>query len=946
MSVDRADFGAFFAAVRAGQQPFRWQERLVDHLLATGRWPDQLVAPTGAGKTSVIDVHVFAVALMAAGHPVRVPRRLALVVDRRALVDDQHEHATAIADLLATARDDRTVLARVAAALDSLRTGQAEPTASPLTVALLRGGAPPSRSWLDEPTGAAVLCATPDMWGSRLLLAGYGSRTQARPREAGLLAYDTVAVVDEAHLSRQLVTTARRVAELAAVADEPLGVPVLQVVETTATPHADAGVAVGVEADDLAVDAPLRQRLTTPKPVTLRPIPNWPIPKTGPAFKAGVAALADEAVRLREAVRSGDAHGTTVGCFVNSVAVAAAVATELRARDLKVELICGRLRPYDVDRLRPPASTLLSLAGDPTVDVLVSTQSLEVGVDLDLAAAVTELAPGGALAQRAGRVNRLGVRPVTEISVLVPADELPDAAQSGPYQRDDLAAALTWLAGRAVDPAGLAPWALRDPRPPAPELRRDLLQRLELAQAWQLARTSDDLAAAQDDLDLWLSDDLDAADHEFGVVVRRALPADISDAVKLIEALPPRPYEVFPVSIKAATRIRDRLKELAEAAAKAGPDPVPVPMLVRPTDPAPRPLTDGERIRPGDLLVLDDATALFTSKVVDPDGTERVDDVLDALADPKPGQVVLRIERDTAAHRRFLDAVAATVVDQDDPDTPEAAELEPMEAAQLLRVHRDAVTPRPMVVAAAALLDRPESERAGAEVIPHWQESDDGKPELARLIVVDLRKATVDDELRQTWTPRRRKVLLSQHAHAVAQRAETVAGRLGLAPELVQVLRLAGLHHDDGKADEWFQRWLNADPKQPEPLAKSGVRDARIIRRLRQKSGLPTGWRHEQLSVVSAWCALSSQDSAVQDDASLELIVRLVGTSHGHGRHGFPHTAGQLVGDTDATAVDLFDEGRWDELIERTHRRWGVWGCAYLEALLRAADGQVSAEGS
>ncbi|MFY1699605.1 hypothetical protein [Solwaraspora sp. WMMA2101] len=390
MSVDRADFGAFFAAVRGGQQPFRWQERLLDHLLTTGRWPDQLVAPTGAGKTSVIDVQVFAVALMAAGHPVRVPRRLALVVDRRALVDDQHHHATATADLLAAARgDSRTVLARVAAALDSLRTGQADPTASPLSVALLRGGAPPSRSWLDEPTGAAVLCATPDMWGSRLLLAGYGSRAQARPREAGLLAYDTVAVVDEAHLSRQLVTTARRVAELAAVVDEPLGVPVLQVVETTATPHADAGVAVGVEADDLAVDAPLRQRLTTPKPVTLVSVPTWPIPKTGPTFKAGVAALADEAARLHRA------YGATVGCFVNSVAVAAAVDAELRARDLKVELICGRLRPYDVDRLRPPASTLLTLGGDPTVDVLVSTQSLEVGVDLDLAAAVTELAPGG-----------------------------------------------------------------------------------------------------------------------------------------------------------------------------------------------------------------------------------------------------------------------------------------------------------------------------------------------------------------------------------------------------------------------------------------------------------------------------------------------------------------------------------------------------------------------
>ncbi|WP_434739326.1 type I-G CRISPR-associated helicase/endonuclease Cas3g [Micromonospora sp. SH-82] len=911
MSLDRTDFGAFFAAVRGGHRPFRWQERLLDHILGTGRWPDQLVAPTGAGKTSVIDVHVFAVALMAAGHPVRVPRRLALVVDRRALVDDQHEHARSVARHLAQARGDLTVLARVRAALESLRVGRPDPAAA-LSTALLRGGAPPSRAWLDDPAGCAVLCATPDMWGSRLLLSGYGSRPQAWPREAGLLAYDTVVVIDEAHLSQQLVTTARRVAELAVIADRPLDVPALQVVETTATPRVDAGVAVGVDADDLAVDEALWQRLTAPKPLTLLPLASWPIPSTGPARKAGVTALADEAVRLREA------YGPTVGCFVNSVPVAAAVAEELRTRGMATELICGRLRPHDVARLRPPASTLLTIGGDPQVDVLVSTQSLEVGVDLDLAAAVTELAPGGALAQRAGRVNRLGRR-ATEVSVVVPAADLPPGARSGPYQPDDLTAAHTWLLQRqSGDQAGLAPWAIRDPRPPVPALRRDLLQRLELAQTWHLARTSDDLAADQDDLDLWLSDDLDEPDHEIGLVVRRALPATEPDAVRLIEKLPPRPYEVFPVSIRKATLIRGRLK--------------PGSVLVRPGDDAPRPLIDDDRLRPGDQIVIDDTTALFTAGVPDPDGTQRVDDVLDALDAPEPGEVVLRTERDTAAHRRFLDAVA---------DAVDPAEPDPIEIARLLRVHRTELTPQPMVAAAADLLDRPAKERAEAEVTLHWQDPDDDRPELVRMIVVDLRRATIDAELRQTWTPRRRPVPLRQHADAVADRAATVADRLGLPADLVEALRLAGLHHDDGKADDRFQRSLRDGPAPIEPLAKSGVRDIRTIRRLRTASGLPTGWRHEQLSVTRAWPALSALD-----DDSRELVARLVGTSHGHGRHGFPHTSGQLVDTADEITTTLFDEGLWDELIERTHTRWGVWGCAYLEALLRAADGQVSAEGS
>lgn len=81
-----------------------------------------------------------------------------------------------------------------------------------------------------------------------------------------------------------------------------------------------------------------------------------------------------------------------------------------------------------------------------------------------------------------------------------------------------------------------------------------------------------------------------------------------------------------------------------------------------------------------------------------------------------------------------------------------------------------------------------------------------------------------------------------------------------------------------------------------------------------------------------------------------ELTLRLVGTSHGHGRTVFPHASASLADPSDsadwrALAADLFDWGGWDELIERTHIRYGVWGCAYLEAVLRGADCQISEEG-
>jgi CRISPR-associated endonuclease/helicase Cas3 len=186
MILTADQFPEFFAKIHGDDhRPFGWQQRLLAQVL-TGRWPERIDAPTGAGKTAVIDVHVFAVALMAAGAaPARVPRRLALVVDRRTLVDDQYEHTRRLAELLVGASGDG-VLAQVATALRTLR--ESKGNGEPLVIGSLRGGLPPSRAWRDDPTACTVLHATPDMWGSRLLLRGYGASRHARPREAGLLA--------------------------------------------------------------------------------------------------------------------------------------------------------------------------------------------------------------------------------------------------------------------------------------------------------------------------------------------------------------------------------------------------------------------------------------------------------------------------------------------------------------------------------------------------------------------------------------------------------------------------------------------------------------------------------------------------------------------------------------------------------------------------------------
>src|SRR3954453_6200170 len=99
------DFAAFFAAANEGARPYPWQSALVERVAETGRWPD-IAAPTGAGKSSVIDVHVFLVAEHAAGRlATRPPRRLVLVAPRRVLVDDQYERAMRVSAALREAED-------------------------------------------------------------------------------------------------------------------------------------------------------------------------------------------------------------------------------------------------------------------------------------------------------------------------------------------------------------------------------------------------------------------------------------------------------------------------------------------------------------------------------------------------------------------------------------------------------------------------------------------------------------------------------------------------------------------------------------------------------------------------------------------------------------------------------------------------------------------------
>src|SRR5690606_15970150 len=158
--------------------PFPWQTRLLEHVVERG-WPDTLDLPTAAGKTAVLDIAVFALALEA-GRPRaerRAPLRTVFVIDRRVVVDQAFRRANTIAKQLASA--EQGILASVANNLRRLQeskpcpgsgpqadqddgTGSRKASAIPLTAAILRGGMPRESDWARTPTQPLILVSTVD----------------------------------------------------------------------------------------------------------------------------------------------------------------------------------------------------------------------------------------------------------------------------------------------------------------------------------------------------------------------------------------------------------------------------------------------------------------------------------------------------------------------------------------------------------------------------------------------------------------------------------------------------------------------------------------------------------------------------------------------------------------------------------------------------------------
>ena len=903
------EFPAYFRGVH-GHDPFPWQHRLTAQVLEQGQWPDVIDLPTGTGKTAVLDTAVFALA----ARPEVLPRRVVFVIDRRIVVDQVVKRAQLIQETIQQGSAPVLQLLK-----DRLREIGGE---SLLGVGALRGGIPIDGEWARRPDEPWVMVSTVDQFGSRLLFRGYGVSAKMRPVHAGLAGNDCLVILDEVHLSRAFAQTLQEVGAPSSNGHLPRR---FQVVEMSATPTNPNGCQEPFQLteEDLAGSHELRRRAKAAKSATLRDAgmkqPHFAIPAE---VKKILGSDLDESVR-------------SVGVIVNRVRTARETYRVLQEAGYSAHLITGRMRPLDKARSLEGISTLVDPDRRPDVEgltVIVATQAIEVGADFSFDALVTEAAPIDSLRQRFGRLDRRGT--------LAERTGMPARAwivgvhskQPDPVYGDTARA--TWEELQRQEGFEAIDFS------PLPEIPHQFPDECyaPAAQAPLLLSTY---------MDAWVQTNPEpvvqpAVDWFLHGIEQEPQTADVSVAWRddqspaALREVPLRQAEYLQVPINAVKAWLGGAKEEVPVADVSGgfSKEIRVPDVATSSEwcrwqgheEAPESISARD-IQPGDVLIVAPALGGLSGGTWDPCSTDPVDDLGDEAQHAYGQRFTLRLDQ------RLLSG------DWPTPPHPtdEATALEPLidriegwlaevdSRSDLTDWQREAIRKL----------------RAGHEI----RNLDDRYYVLASG-QVDSSTLEGSDQL-SSFTGA--GVTLRDHLNGVGKRAADYAGRLGLSAGIQSDLKLAAQLHDLGKVDSRFQKQMVGDDEvrqamQDEPLAKSlpGARPAR---------GKWPPVRHEIMSVAMA----QSNPEVLAGAHDPDLVLHLVGTHHGQARplppiredcspqvlkfdhEGIPMEASTHLVDG-PLALEMAD--RFWRLVER----YGYHGLAWLEAILRLADHQQSAE--
>ena len=957
MRVD--DFEEYFEALW-GFEPFPWQSALMRRVVEKG-WPETLDVPTSAGKTAAIDIALYHLALEARySKPPsdrKAPLRIIFTIDRRLVVDDAYNRACKIRDRLVDASPG-SILAEVAQSLRAISGSDSE--SEPLKVLRLRGGVPREKMFIDNPLQPTIILSTVDQVGSRLLFRGYGISQSMRPVHAALMGVDSLIILDEAHLSRPFEETLAWVNRYQSQAwnEVMVGRPNLMV-RMTATPSEKAKTLL--EAGDWTHPV-LGPRLNCSKPAKLVAVPGDKNEPDETRLKL-VETLGAQARALMPKDGS-----PVVGVVVNRVATARQVFKNLRAHkkdgddgEADAILLIGRARPLDREALVQKHLNRMRAGrkdeDNPKPLYVVATQTVEVGADLDFDALVTESAALDALRQRFGRLNRLGRHDVANASIV--HVDYGRSKNTDPIYGDALNTTWMWLkkeAGRKkVVDFGIR--TMDDLLAQTGDLTEMLTPRkrapLLLPAHMDMLVQTNPAPAVEPEIAPYLHGP-SAEPEDVQLIWRADLPAELTDesqAVDIASFLPPSSLEVLAVPVRAARAFlagigQDDISDV-EGESTEGTDDNGIQReagkryaVVWRGD-EPEIVRDPKIIIPGDRLMIPTTYGGLDEFGWHPQSDVPVRDLGDEATSQRRGLMQLRLHEGLMAGWFQDPQVTTTVVNMLNHTL---ARWEAEEDADLSELCEN-------LIQDMLKLPVPEQIRT---VLADLQSNSN---RMVKAYPEDRPEGILIREVKPDEERRRREVLLVDHCRGVADLSGAFASGCGLPDELVACEMLAGEVHDLGKADPRFQLSLyEANPilmrKANRLLAKSinPPSDLATIMRYHRYSGYPLGARHEcySIALVDGHKQLSERQIKNSD-----LISYLVGTHHGRGRPLMPaiddpgtaislELDGRIFSFEGQHGLELLDSG-WTDRFWQLNRRYGYWGLAYLEMLLRLADQSQSA---
>ena len=923
------DFAAFYRALN-GRDPFPWQERLARQVEENEAWPGEIGVPTGLGKTSCLDIAVWWLASQAHRRAAdrTAPTRIWWVVNRRLLVDSTAEHAERMKQALSEPEGvtglSAAGVATVAGVADRLRSLSSVAAADPLEVIRLRGGVE-TRTPSDPSRPAVVLCTLP-MFGSRLLFRGYGSSTKMRPIDAAMAGTDSLVLLDEAHLAPHLRSLLEACFECAPGVQPILGARSRpQVAALTATGDASAPSRFDLDERDYAHPV-VRQRVGASKPIEVRNMESGEVSRNlAEATKElldGAPAPASALVFANTPSTARDTH-RKLGRLLDPD-IAEVLLLTGRSRERESEVIRERI----LDDTEGMAAGREAGAGRRRHLVVVATQTLEVGADIDAEYLVTDACGVRALTQRLGRLNRLGnFRHARGIYLHSPPRPLRKGSSEEPmwlvYGQEPRVVIERLKAAAGGETVELCPARVnevlgkpQDDPGRAPELLFGIL--------WEWMKTTTP-PSGEAPVEPFFSG-IRRGDSSVSVIWRAHLPkAKPSDTTEGAAYLWPRARDREAVDVP--------IPELREF---LGTDEV----LRLAHDRLAVEFASWGRLRPGDTVILaSDRGGLdeFGWNPAVSKGNMVMDVSLSDRGLPLDSGAIERLCGVRGLGERIETALGSRGGEEEVPDNVRREAME-----QILEKIRGAQTPNGWT--------QPEWKKfvtslGGQPVEPRW--------EVARIRSQMADPEPRSDELDEMSlvSPTGEVVDLESHGRDVGERARAIADRLGLDATLAATVETAGCLHDIGKADRRFQRWLDPDGDHPEDLvlAKSDMPRHRWDA-ARAAARWPRGGRHEALSarLVRHW--LDSQP-LWGDPLQRELLLHLVISHHGKGRPLVPpvkdDTASLVSWTVEGRAVEApanLSEVDWGQprRFRSLNGQFGPWGLALLESIVRLADHAVS----